>query len=90
MPQDEVAAKRAMAQPSPRGIRRLVYWMGRVLQGLGLLLIWWVLLLFTGFADMWTLLFWTLVAALVFYIGWVCTLWSKPGRRASVVKKVQG
>jgi hypothetical protein len=51
--------------------------MGRILQGLGLLLIWWVLLLFVGFADMWTLLFWSLAATLIFYAGWLCTAWAK-------------
>jgi hypothetical protein len=61
------------------GLRRLVYWFGRGLQGLGLLLIWWVLLMFAGAAGMWVLLYWSLLAVLVFYVGWACTLWAKRG-----------
>jgi len=61
------------------GWRRVAYGMGRGLQGLGLLLIWWVLLMFVGAADMWVLLYWSLVAALVFYVGWACTVWAKRG-----------
>ena len=76
MPQDQTVADGAVVR-RPRGIRRLAYGMGRVLQGLGLLLIWWVLLLFVGFADMWTLLFWSLAATLIFYAGWLCTAWAK-------------
>jgi hypothetical protein len=76
MPQEQTVAQGAAARPL-RGIRRLAYWIGRILQGLGLLLIWWVLLLFVGFADMWTLLFWSLAATLIFYTGWLCTAWAK-------------
>jgi hypothetical protein len=76
MPQDQTVVDGAVAR-RPRGIRRLAYWIGRVLQGLGLLLIWWVLLLFVGFADMWTLLFWSLAATLIFCAGWLCTAWAK-------------
>ena len=63
----------------PVGIRRVAYWCGRLLEGLGLVLIWWVLLLFAGVADMWTLLYWSLVAIVVFYFGWACTTWAKKG-----------
>ncbi len=45
-------------------MRRLVYGCGRGLQLLGLLLIWWVLLLFAGFAGMGVLLRWGLLAAI--------------------------
>ena len=61
----------------PVGLRRVVYWIGRGLEGLGLLLIWWVLLLFTGAADMWTLLYWSFLSVIVFYVGWTCTVWAK-------------
>jgi hypothetical protein len=71
------ASKRAA--PSLVGCRRVVYWIGRCLQVLGLLLIWWVLLMFVGAARMWVLLYWSLVAALVFYVGWACTWWAKRG-----------
>ncbi len=61
------------------GPRRVMYWIGRGLQGLGLLLIWWVLLMFAGAAGMWVLLYWSLLSALVFYVGWACTMWAKRG-----------
>jgi hypothetical protein len=59
------------------GGRRWLYMCGRGLQGFGLLLIWWVLLLFAGAADMHTLLLWSMAAVVVFYLGWVCTAWAK-------------
>ncbi len=62
-------------------MRRLVYGCGRGLQLLGLLLIWWVLLLFVGFAGMGVLLRWGLFAAIVFYTGWGCAMWAKRGAR---------
>ena len=48
---------------------------------LGLLLIWWVLLLFVSLADagMSVLLQWGLLAAVVFYLGWAFTVWGKKG-----------
>jgi hypothetical protein len=75
MPQDQTVAQ-GSAVRRPHGIRRLAYWMGRILQGLGLLLIWLVLLLFID-VDMWTLLFWSLAATLMFCAGWLCTAWAK-------------
>lgn len=72
----------AAMSPTPRrpsGFRRVVYWGGRGLQMLGLLLIWWVLLLFVSLADagMSVLLQWSLLAAVVFYLGWALTVWGK-------------
>ena len=61
------------------GLRRVVYWIGRGLEGLGLVLIWWVLLMFVGVAGMWVLLYWGLLAVVVFYVGWACTMWAKRG-----------
>jgi hypothetical protein len=61
------------------GSRRVVYWCGRTLQVFGLLLLWWVLLLFAGVASMGVLLWWSMAAAAVFYAGWVCTLWVRKG-----------
>jgi hypothetical protein len=58
------------------GVRWVVYWCGRILQILGLLLIWWVLLLFPVTASMSVLLGWGVAAALVFYTGWVCMMWA--------------
>jgi hypothetical protein len=43
---------------------------------LGLVLIWWVLLLFAGTAGMGVLLAWSAAAALMFYAGWACTMWA--------------
>lgn len=63
--------------PPLTGVRRIVYWCGRILQGLGLVLIWWVLLLFVGTASMWVLIYWSLLAIVVFVGGWVCTAWVK-------------
>jgi hypothetical protein len=60
----------------PVGVRWVVYWCGRILQMSGLVLIWWVLLLFAGTAGMGVLLYWSAAAALVFYVGWVCMLWA--------------
>lgn len=76
-------AQSAISSPPrrPRGFRRVVYWCGRGLQLLGLLLIWWVLLLFVSLADagMSILLQGCLLAAVVFYAGWACTVWGKKG-----------
>ncbi len=63
--------------PRLAGLRRVVYWCGRLLQMMGLLLLWWVLLLFTSVAGMGALVRVGLVAAVVFYAGWGCTLWAK-------------
>ena len=60
----------------PVGVRWLVYWCGRTLQTVGLVLIWWVLLLFAGTAGMGVLLYWSAAAALVFYAGWACMMWA--------------
>jgi hypothetical protein len=40
---------------------------------------WWVLLMFAGAAGMWVLLYWSLLAVTVFYVGWACILWAKRG-----------
>jgi hypothetical protein len=42
----------------------------------GLVLIWWILLLFAGTAGMGVLLYWSAAAALVFYAGWACMMWA--------------
>jgi len=60
----------------PVGVRWVVYWCGRILQMSGLVLIWWVLLLFASTAGMGVLLYWSAAAALVFYAGWACMLWA--------------
>lgn len=67
------------AAPVLRGLRWGVYCGGRLLQGLGLLLIWWVLLLFANVAGMGALLVWCGIAAAVFYTGWACTVWARKG-----------
>ncbi len=60
----------------PVGARWVAYWCGRTLQVIGLVLIWWVLLLFASTAAMGLLLCWSAVAALVFYAGWACIMWA--------------
>ena len=60
----------------PVGVRWAIYWCGRILQMVGLVLIWWVLLLFAGTAGMGVLLAWSTGAALVFYAGWACMMWA--------------
>jgi hypothetical protein len=69
----------ASAVLPPAGVRWVAYWCGRVLQVLGLVLLWWVLLLFAGVVDMGVLLRWGVVAATVFYTGWACTVWARKG-----------
>jgi hypothetical protein len=59
--------------------RQVLYWCGRSLQVFGLLLIWWILLLFAGAASMGMLLWWGMVATAVFYAGWACTMWARKG-----------
>ena len=56
---------------------RVVYWGGRALQVVGLVLMWWVLLLFANVAGMEVLLRWVIVAAVVFYTGWACAAWAR-------------
>jgi hypothetical protein len=74
---------RASTPPPPlpplRGLRRGVYWGGRLLQGIGLLLILEVLLLFANIPGMDALLVWVGIAAAVFYSGWACTAWARTG-----------
>ncbi|MGE3541341.1 MAG: hypothetical protein AB7N91_28395 [Candidatus Tectimicrobiota bacterium] len=72
--------ERSTLSERPNGVRWLVYWCGRLLQALGLLLISVVLLAFTETVGMWPLLYWSAVAALVFYLGWACTVWGKAKR----------
>ena len=67
------------AVPGLRGLRWGIYWGGRLLQGLGMLLIWWVLLLFANVTGMGALLVWCGIAAAVFYTGWACTSWARKG-----------
>jgi hypothetical protein len=64
----------------PTGLRRIVYWCGRILQIVGLLLICGVLLLFVDAVGMGALLAWGSVAVVVFYTGWACTMWARKGR----------
>jgi hypothetical protein len=74
---DRYTAIQRSSWPPLSGMRRIVYWCGRALQGLGLVLIWWVLLLFVGPASMWVLIYWSMIAIGVFYCGWMCTAWVK-------------
>jgi hypothetical protein len=74
---DRYTATQRFTLPPLTGMRRLVYWCGRILQILGLVLIWWVLLLFVGTASMWVLIYWSIMAIAVFFGGWVCIAWAK-------------
>lgn len=76
----EHGVERSTLPERPVGVRLLVYWCGRTLQVLGLLLIWWVLLLFTGTVGMWPLIYWSAIAAVVFYSGWACIMWARAKR----------
>jgi hypothetical protein len=75
-PKRQSTSPKRVARPLV-GLRRVAYWTGRLLQGLGLLLIWWVLLMFVGAASMWVLIYWSLLAVLIFYVGWACTMWAR-------------
>jgi hypothetical protein len=61
----------------PAGVRWVVYWCGRTLQVVGLMLMVEVLLLFAGTAGMELLLYWSAAAVGVFYTGWACITWAK-------------
>ena len=80
MLQEHTDQRTAPALQRPSGVRGAVYYCGRIIQGIGLLLIWWVLLLFTGAADMGTLLYWSFAAIVVFYLGWACVTWARKNR----------
>lgn len=76
MSKERVGRGASPASRRPVGVRWIAYWCGRTLQVLGLVLLWWVLLLFAGTASMGLLLYWSAAAALVFYAGWVCIMWA--------------
>lgn len=60
-----------------RRLRRIAYWGGRLCQVLGLLLLWWLLLIFPAAEDIRTLLYGGVaVAAAVFYLGWLAIRWA--------------
>lgn len=60
-----------------RRLRRAAYWGGRLCQVLGLLLLWWILLVFPTAEDVRTLLYGGVaVAAAVFYLGWLVIRWA--------------
>ena len=65
---------------SPRrrgGFRRVVYWAGRMCQVLGLLVLWWVLLLFPAIEDLRIFPYVGLAAAgAVFCVGWLVVHWA--------------
>jgi hypothetical protein len=76
MSEERVGRGTIPASQRPVGVRWIVYCCGRTLQVVGLVLLWWVLLLFAGAANMGLLLYWSAAAALVFYAGWVCIMWA--------------
>ena len=76
MSEERVGRGAIPASQRPVGVRLVAYWCGRTLQVVGLVLLWWVLLLFAGTAGMGLLLYWSAAAALVFYAGLVCIMWA--------------
>jgi hypothetical protein len=78
MVQDVTMRRVTGASHRLRGIRGVAYWSGRALQILGLLLMWWVLLLFTSTRDLPMVVYGgTAAAVVVFYLGWACTVWGR-------------
>ena len=60
-----------------RRLWRVAYWGGRLCQVLGLLLLWWILLIFPTAEDVRALLYGGVaVAAAVFYLGWLVIRWT--------------
>jgi hypothetical protein len=76
MSEERVGRGTSPVPQRPIGVRWVVYWCGRILQMVGLVLICWVLLLFPDTADMGVLLYWSAAAVLVFYAGWACMMWA--------------
>lgn len=69
--------------PALHGKYRFVYLGGRILQGCGLLLIWWVLLLFANTSDLAVVLYSGFALAIVaFYLGVACTKWARKTQRS--------
>lgn len=70
---NQPSAKRSPASRKRRGgLWRLVYWAGRTCQVIGLLLLWWVLLLFPAVEDLRIFPYVGLAAAgSVFCVGWL-------------------
>ena len=80
MSKERVGRGAILLAQRPVGVRWVIYWCGRTLQVIGLVLLWWVLLLFAGTAGMGVLLYWSAASALIFYAGWVCIIWAR-GKR---------
>lgn len=73
--QNPVALKRS------RRLWRMAYWGGRLCQVIGLLLLWWMLLIFPTAEDIHALLYGGVaVAAAVFYLGWLVIRWTGKAR----------
>jgi hypothetical protein len=65
------------SEKGSRWLRRVAYWGGRLFQVLGLLLLWWLLLIFPTAEDIRALLYGGVaVAAAVFYLGWLVIRWA--------------
>lgn len=70
---NEPPAKRSTAsRKRPGGVWRIAYWAGRTCQVIGLLLLWWVLLLFPAVEDLRIFPYVGVAAAgAVFCVGWL-------------------
>ena len=76
--ENQPSVKRPSASPRRRGrFRRVMYWAGRMCQVLGLLVLWWVLLLFPAIEDLRIFPYVGLAAAgVVFCVGWIIVHWA--------------
>ena len=82
--------KRPRATPRlPGRLRWFVYWAGRTLQVLGLLLLWWVLMLFPAVENLRIFPYVGVTAAgAVFCVGWVVVRWAAgPMRETRAIKR---
>lgn len=79
------SVKRSPASRSrPGRLRRMAYWAGRTFQVLGLLILWWVLLLFPSIEDLRVFPYVGLAAAgAVFGVGWLLVRRAAGPKRAT-------
>ena len=71
------------------GLWRIVYWAGRTCQAIGLLLLWWVLLLFPAVEDLRVFPYVGLAAAgAVFCVGWLIVRRAAgPARQSAAIER---
>lgn len=87
---NEPLAKRSSTPRIRRsGLWRIVYWAGRTCQAIGLLLLWWVLLLFPAVEDLRVFPYVGLAAAgAVFCVGWLIVRRAAgPARQSAAIER---